>query len=251
MGYFELKNKLATQSSGQGASTQSKSGYFSLKEKVSPLIEAANKRQKEEQRITNYENAQKETELRLKEFEKTQGGFLGTINRFIGKGTEMPTLIQETPEYTQKRLESKPKTFGQNVKNFFTEATTESIYDVFFQHKADTELLDVIKSNNNNINILAEKNQNETNQESKVRRQKLISDIYEQNKILAEKAGGGLKGKTNAQLVGQSLMTALELTPFLGLKEIGTLALKLGLKQAGEVVAKDTVKNEDLVSKRN
>ena len=242
MGYFELKNKLATQSSGQGASTQSKSGYFSLKEKVSPLIEAANKRQKEEQRITNYENAQKETELRLKEFEKTQGGFLGTINRFIGKGTEMPTLIQETPEYTQKRLESKPKTFGQNVKNFFTEATTESIYDVFFQHKADTELLDVIKSNNNNINILAEKNQNETNQESKVRRQKLISDIYEQNKILAEKAGGGLKGKTNAQLVGQSLMTALELTPFLGLKEIGTLALKLGLKQAGEVVAKDTVK---------
>lgn len=187
------------------------------------------------------------------EFEKTQSGISGAVRRFIGLGQAKPQLVNETPEYTQARVASQPKSLTENLKNVgksvkdftkdvMTEGTTNAIYDIFYQNKVDAGGIKLIEKNNELINKLAELNRKETDENEKKRRIEMMNRIYESNVETAKEAGGELAKKTTGQLVGQSLMAALELTPFLGMKEAGKVALKLGMKSITKELAKESAK---------
>ena len=162
---------------------------------------------------------------------EAQGGFINGIKSFFGKGKALPTIENELPQYTQARIETQPKTFGQNVKNLLTENTANSIYDIFYQQGVDEQSAKTIESNINAIRQLVEKNKLEQDESVRTKRLKTIGLIQKSTEEIAGEAGGDIAKKTTAQLVGQSLGTALELTPFLGFKSAGTQAIKLGTKE--------------------
>lgn len=177
------------------------------------------------------------------------GGALSWINRVTGRGTAMPTLVNETPEYTEQRKSSEAevnKGFGTRFKEATIGSATESAYDIFFQKKVDDVNLKVIEENNKRLADLVKKNKAETDNGRKAIRDKAIKNVVDLNKNLASEVGGELKDKDFLQLVGQSIGTALDLTPFLGFSTFGTQAVKFVgknlLKQGVKTFTKESIK---------
>ena len=190
----------------------------------------------------------------LQEYEDTQSkgltGVLNKINSFFGRGVGTPELAKETPEYTQKRKSEQLKSFGNNLKNLFTENTSQTIYDTFLQSGIDEQTQQTIDTNTGFIKKLVELNKVEKDATKKAQRENSIQSIINGSAELAKEAGGEIAKKTTLQLIGQSVGTALELTPFLGFQSAGTQAVaKVGgkvlgkqlVKKAGGQLAKDVI----------
>ena len=168
----------------------------------------------EEKRKQKEESIKKSQADAIRFAEESQSGILNKINKFLGRGIVLPKLVDETPEYTKQRIESQPKSLRENLKNLFTEQTTETASDVFFQQGIDEKNQEAIQANVDAVRTLIERNKNEKDEAVKERRIEMINNLSQQTTQLAERAGGELAKETTLQLLGQSLGTALELTPF-------------------------------------
>lgn len=246
--YFELKNKLQ---GGQtnGSTGKSSSSYFELKKRVSPVIEAnvarltaENERKKKEEQIRKSQE-----EAQRYQSEAGTGALIGNtlkgINPFsiqglknIGQGVANFGSAIINPIDTAKKI-------GGAVKNLATSSAQETAYDVFYQKGLDEQNLKTIQENNKKVLDLNEAIKN-TQDEAEKEKLKRHAKIYlEFNQRLAEETGGELKDKTNLQLAGKALGTAMDLTPFLGFGSLGTKAglktlEKVGVKSAGKVLGR-------------
>ena len=207
-------------------------------------IEEARKRIAEQDAIYKknqvLKSANDNIQKNLDEYNANADGILGGINRFFGKGVAQPVLLGDSQEVIAQKNAPQP-TFGQNIKDMVTGNTTQSAYDIFHQNEADKMTLDNIKKNNEVIKHLSETNKTEQDPSRKIQREKSIQYLLESNKKQADGAGGELKNKTNLQLSGQALGTALELTPFLGAGSLGVrtgeAVIGAGAKMIGKKVA--------------
>lgn len=139
------------------------------------------------------------------------------------------------------------KKVGGVVKDLATSSAQDTAYNLFYQKGLDKQNLQTIQDNNKKVlelNEAIKATQNESEKEKLKRHAKIYLEF---NQRLAEETGGELKDKTNLQLAGQSLGTALDLTPFLGVGSLGTkLGLKtlekVGVKSAGKILGRTVPK---------
>ncbi|MEI9966166.1 MAG: hypothetical protein WDN67_00600 [Candidatus Moraniibacteriota bacterium] len=126
------------------------------------------------------------------------------------------------------------KTAGKKTRDFLTESSTETAYDVVEQGKLDQSIQEKIKTNAEILQTLRDKNKSEKDSAAKERRNRAMLEVIRSIEELSSQAGGELKNKTNEQLLGQSLGTAIDLTPFLGFSSLGTrAAVEVAGKAAG------------------
>lgn len=185
-----------------------------------------------------FQAGQDETQGFVDEFQATQDTWQGKLNRFLGRGTSAPPIAgQEAPA-------ERPPSFGENVRNLFTEDASQTAFDVFKQKKIDEDNLAVINKNNEAVLELSRRNKEEKDENKKAERRIKMQNLITANKELVDRAGGEIGGKTTGQLIGQALGTALDLTPFLG---VGSLGTKVGLKTLSKVGFKGATK---LLAKR-
>jgi hypothetical protein len=212
-------------------------------------IEIEKKQRKLEEQLLA---AQEQEKKYLEEFQKTQGGWRGALNRFFGKGQEMPTLVNETPEYQQMKEESKPPTFKesmgkvwQGTQKLVAGGLTKTYEDTVLQKDKDKEIQRRIEQNNQLVRTTVERKKQ--NPQKADFYDKFIQDRIKENQDLASQAGGEIAKKTNLQLVGQSLETALDVTniilPIESLFKTGAIfiteaGIKLTSREVGKILAK-------------
>lgn len=214
-------------------------------------------REETERKKANLEKSYAETEKYLQDYNEATSGFMGSVLKRFGAGVSAPTLVGSSPvtgspayqqaqAYDAENEANKKKTFGQNfregARKIFTENTTDTIYDIFYQEGVDKQKLDLIEQNTKNIIELNRRNKEEVNPEFKTRRQVAIDSLIEQNRKFAEEVGGEIKNKTMLQLAGQSVGTILELLPFTvgaGMTQAGKIVLQAGTKQAMKALGKE------------
>lgn len=188
--------------------------------------------QEEEARVqNNLKLAQSETARYIDEYNKATSGFAGSILKRFGIGVSAPTLVdspviqpvtqsdayQQAVQYSNENDQNLSKSVGTNVKevakSWFTENTTDTLYDTVYNSGVDKEKLSYLEKNTKTILELRKRNETEPNAEFRKRRQVAIDTLIEQNKRFAEEVGGEIKDKNLQQLIGQSVGTVLELLP--------------------------------------
>lgn len=224
------------------------------------LEEEARKRKEEEARRQQEEIQQRadaETKKYLEQFNEASSGFFGSVLKRFGKGADAPVIdnvkpafeqaYSEAQKYAKENKNNQTKSFGKNLaegtRNVLTENTAQTLYDTIYQSKVDKKNLDVIENNTKLIVQLHNRNKDEPNGAFRLKRQQAIDALVEQNHKLAEEAGGEIKDKTTKQLIGQSVLTALELTQVpgfgAGMTQAGKFILAQGTKQALRALGKE------------
>lgn len=211
-------------------------------------------RQKKQEEV--LKKSQAETEKYLQDFNDASTGFGGTILKRFGIGAAAPSLapspVTQSPAYQQSQqigaenTANLGKTVGANLKqaakSLFTENTTNTIYDTVFQSGVDKKNLDVIENNTKKIVELHNKKKISTEPAESKKLDTAIGFLLEQNRQVAEQVGGEIKDKSNLQLIGQSVGTAMELLPLgvgSGMTQAGKLILEAGTKQALKALGKE------------
>lgn len=212
----------------------------------------ARQKKKEEE----IKKSQEETEKYIQDFNDASTGFGGSIlKRFgllPGAPVVMPSPVTQSPAYLKSQeigaenTANLSKTVGKNIRelarNIFTENTTNTIYDTLFQSGVDKNNLDIIENNTKKIVELHNKRKLSTDQIESKKLDNAISFLLEQNRQVAETVGGEIKDKTNLQIAGQSVGTAMELLPLgvgSGMTQAGRVILEAGTKQALKSLGKE------------
>lgn len=252
------KDRLNAQYGGAPVATQPVSSW-KTRLNVTTVAQMKVKQEVEKRKRTEDTliKAQKETEKYLQEYNDATSGFAGSVLKRFGIGVAPPTLVAGSPvisspayvqaqQYGQENITNLRKPITKNLKeaarDIFTENTTRSIYDVFYQDDEDRRNLDLIEKNTKTIIELNKRNKLETNPDFRQRRQVAIDTLIQQSKDAAEASGGKIKNKTTLQLIGQSVGTALELLPFpvgSGMTVAGRAVLNAGTKQALKALGKE------------
>ena len=256
-------------SGSSGSSKSSKiSTYQDIKKSITPTQFEENRKKLQETNDRNLQierqkkqeevlkKSQAETEKYLQDFNDASTGFGGSILKRFGIGATAPTLAQspvtQSPAYQQSQqigtenTSNLGKTVGANIKeaakSLFTENTTNSVYDIAHQSGVDKQNLDVIENNTKKIVELHNKKKISTDQAESKKIDTAIGFLLEQNRQVAEQVGGEIKDKSNLQLLGQSVGTAMELLPIgvgSGMTQAGKLILEAGTKQALKALGKE------------
>ena len=256
-------------SGSSGSSKSSKiSTYQDIKKSITPTQFEENRKKLQETNDRNLQierqkkqeevlkKSQAETEKYLQDFNDASTGFGGSILKRFGIGATAPTLAQspvtQSPAYQQSQqigtenTSNLGKTVGANIKeaakSLFTENTTNSVYDIAHQSGVDKQNLDVIENNTKKIVELHNKKKISTDQAESKKLDTAIGFLLEQNRQVAEQVGGEIKDKSNLQLLGQSVGTAMELLPIgvgSGMTQAGKLILEAGTKQALKALGKE------------
>ena len=256
-------------SGSSGSSKSSKiSTYQDIKKSITPTQFEENRKKLQETNDRNLQierqkkqeevlkKSQAETEKYLQDFNDASTGFGGSILKRFGIGATAPTLAQspvtQSPAYQQSQqigtenTSNLGKTVGANIKeaakSLFTENTTNSVYDIAHQSGVDKQNLDVIENNTKKIVELHNKKKISTDQAESKKLDTAIGFLLEQNRQVAEQVGGEIKDKSNLQLIGQSVGTAMELLPLgvgSGMTQAGKLILEAGTKQALKALGKE------------
>ena len=256
-------------SGSSGSSKSSKiSTYQDIKKSITPTQFEENRKKLQETNDRNLQierqkkqeevlkKSQAETEKYLQDFNDASTGFGGSILKRFGIGATAPTLAQspvtQSPAYQQSQqigtenTSNLGKTVGANIKeaakSLFTENTTNSVYDIAHQSGVDKQNLDVIENNTKKIVELHNKKKISTDQAESKKLDTAIGFLLEQNRQVAEQVGGEIKDKSNLQLIGQSVGTAMELLPLgvgSGMTQAGKLVLEAGTKQALKSLGKE------------
>lgn len=234
---------------GQGTSVLSQARSrlgINPEESSSSTIRWIEQKKKEEEIRTAREGEQKA----LQEFKDSQGGFAGTINRFLGMGSDVPIMVGQTPEETAQQLgiSAKAPSLKENLGNVWqgiqdvvAGGTTESYKDIFLQPEADKEILRRIDLNNKFVKTAIQKKKE--NPEKSQFLDDFINKRIEENNQLAKEAGGKIKDKDTLTLIGQALTTGSELSmlldPLVGLTLGG---VKFVTKEGAELTSKAVTK---------
>lgn len=256
-------------SGSSGSSKSSKiSTYQDIKKSITPTQFEENRKKLQETNDRNLQierqkkqeevlkKSQAETEKYLQDFNDASTGFGGSIlKRFgllPGAPVVMPSPVTQSPAYLKSQeigaenTANLSKTVGKNIRelarNIFTENTTNTIYDTLFQSGVDKNNLDIIENNTKKIVELHNKRKLSTDQIASKKLDNAISFLLEQNRQVAETVGGEIKDKTNLQIAGQSVGTAMELLPLgvgSGMTQAGKLILEAGTKQALKALGKE------------
>ena len=264
---FATYRDIASGSSG-GSKGSKLASYQDIKKSITPAQFEENRKRLQETNDRNLQidrqkkqeevlkKSQMETEKYLQDFNDASTGFGGTILKRFGLGAAAPTLVQspvtQTPAYQQSQqigaenTANLGKTVGANIreaaKSLFTENTTNTIYDTVFQSGVDKKNLDVIENNTKKIVELHNKKKVSTDPAESKKLDTAIGFLLEQNRQVAEQVGGEIKDKSNLQLIGQSVGTAMELLPLgvgSGMTQAGKLILEAGTKQALKALGKE------------
>jgi len=175
---------------------------------------------KEREQEEAIRKSQSNLEQSLADYQKEAGGIKGFMNRFLGRGTSLPPLAGETPEYTKFREEdeeSVKKTFGENIigaGKFIGSAIIEAEKEVgeaisdVVNIKAQQEIVIRKGEEYKKFMGLALK---ETDEKKKKTYQNMASQIYQESLDEAEKVGGDIKDKTNKELIATSVEFAIDI----------------------------------------
>lgn len=234
----QFEKKFKANQAGQSSFAQ----RFETEGAGARILEEYRRRQEEAKRRKPIETSRQQLDQSLAQYDEATSGIKGWLNKFLGRGTSAPVLVGETPEYTQARQQSEEGVKSGPVKrtvDFFTSGARESAFDVVYQRKLDKENLQRMDDNNRKIIDYTNKI-NQASGNTKARLEKLRQIYVDQNSQIAQDVGGELKNKTNAQLFGQSVETALDLTPFLGFQSILT---NLGTRGVAKVAGKQAAKS--------
>jgi len=198
--------------------------------------------------VAEYQKqSQQQTQQHLGEFEETQSGWKGALNRFLGMGVSKPTLANETPEYTQQRIESEPKSFGQNLKgigNVLVEGEQQlgegfgkilNLGDI-----AETQQKQV----ESNVNVISQWNKKlkETDDEGRKSKIKgIMEDLMKKNQDIVSNIKTDLTPEEKRKLAAGVIETGIDI----GTAGLGSLvkgAIKTVAKKGVKEVAKKVVK---------
>lgn len=264
---FATYRDIASGSSG-GSKGSKLASYQDIKKSITPAQFEENRKRLQETNDRNLQierqkkqeevlkKSQAETEKYLQDFNDASTGFGGTILKRFGIGAAAPSLapspVTQSPAYQQSQqigaenTANLGKTVGANLKqaakSLFTENTTNTIYDTVFQSGVDKKNLDVIENNTKKIVELHNKKKISTEPAESKKLDTAIGFLLEQNRQVAEQVGGEIKDKSNLQLIGQSVGTAMELLPLgvgSGMTQAGKLILEAGTKQALKALGKE------------
>jgi len=185
----------------------------------------------------------------LQEFDKSQEGWKGALNKFLGFGQAKPTLAVETPEYTQQRIESIPKTFGENLKGvgkFLVEGEQqlgEGLGETFNVGSiAEIKQKEVMRNVALQKKWVDELAQTQDEERKKFLKEN-ISAVYKKNQEVAESIKQDLTPEEKRKLAAGVIETGIDI----GTAGLGSLIkspVKALLKTGKKKVVKNAVKKQ-------
>lgn len=260
MGYFDLKQNIATKRSETGISNNT--GYFALKNKMSGSIETNRKIREQlaqeekkkklqlmsENAAKNLEEFQKQQEFGIEKgaglwsnIKRNVAAFGNTIASIAGKNVSTPELVSETPEYTQYRKEQeqaiqkkaqefKEHPLANTVTELFGSGLKIPVTDMAEIHYFKKNV-DELSSKITDLNNILIQEQDPTKKE-KIGLQ--LQDLMTQRKGFTDNPPEIYK-KTKKQIGAGVSMGGLDLI-FLGL---GSSLFKTAAKPVSKIVGKD------------